>query len=136
MVSRAWISVLVDRRRLDYELAEGGHPHSRPELELRARQLQRPRTRRSVAGAIEGLVHSARGRDVMTAVVLPRRHAVLDAREPLLELAARLRAPAPAAPRGVALAGLLLVHPLSPVNSGRAVRTIEDWVAEAHAALR
>ena len=136
VVSRAWIAVLVARRRLDYELAEGGHPESSPELALRARQLQRPRTRRSLASAIERLVQAARGRDVMSAIVAPRRDEVLGAREPLLELAARLRAPAPAAPRGVALAELLLVHPTSPVHCSHTARTVEDWVAEARAALR
>jgi hypothetical protein len=135
MGAQIWWSVLLDQYALDRDLAEGRRPEAAAELSLRARQLQRRRTRRALAGTIEGLVDAARRPPAMMAGIRPRRSAVLEASGSLLALADRLRSSRPVTPRGVALAGVLLTSPSSPVYSPRAARTIDEWASEALRAL-
>lgn len=135
MVLETWCAVLADRRAIDLELAAGAHPDRRATLALRARQLQRRSTRRSLASALETLVETARQPPVLMAGLRPRNADVEAASHDLLALAERLRAPEPIAPRGAAIAHLLLTSPGGPVYSARAGRTIGNWAAEALAAM-
>jgi len=111
------VEILLHRRRLDRQLAEGVDPADSPALSSRARQLQGARHRRGLANGLQRLVrlaerHAARG--VTTPV---NKDEVLAARAALLELVERLRAPGPVEPRGVAMVRRLLGENGSPIYS-------------------
>jgi hypothetical protein len=115
------------RRRLDDALAGGADPWSSPDLMLRASQLSSPAVRRETAATLEQLVGLAeRNRPVMPRSQ-PRAFApclrircgvVLEHRDTLLALAARLREPAPVSVAVVATLAWLVRDESSPAYAG------------------
>jgi hypothetical protein len=97
-ISTAW-----HRRALTRSLADGLDPIAHPELALRATQLTSRRNRTTLAQTLRRTIAEAhRPARTRSNVVLIRRGPVLDAEDVLLALAARLNAPAPVSPQGMA----------------------------------
>jgi hypothetical protein len=131
------LRVYLTRGRLDRRIAAGRPCESTAALALRARQLSHPRTLRQVADQLRGIVdyvdrHGSR-RTVSAVVV--ERAAVRAGREAILGLAERLERAAPATPRGVALAQVLLTDGLSPLFNGHCERTVTQTIWEVQDAL-
>jgi hypothetical protein len=129
--------VYLTRGALDRRIAAGRPCESTAALALRARQLSHPRTLRQVAGQLRGIVdyvdrHGSR-RTVSAVVV--ERAAVRAGRQAILGLAERLEAAAPANPRGVALAQVLLTDGLSPLFNRHCERTVTEAIWEVQNAL-
>ena len=115
------------RRRLDVALAAGADPWSAAELMLRASQLSSLQARQETAAALEDLVIFAQhNRAVMPSsqnrplspCLRIRCAAVLEQRDTLLELAARLREPAPVSVAVLATLAWLARDESSPVYVG------------------
>jgi hypothetical protein len=111
-ISRAVVRlhVATGHDALDAQLAAGASRLSRPELALRAAQLERPQQRRALARTLRLVVSEARGaRPPLCAspVVVAPEGVRAHARE-LLALADRLEAPGPARARGVAIVRQLI----------------------------
>ncbi len=87
------VRTAIGREALDTALVQGADRASRPELALRAAQLERPEHRRALSGAVRRLVSQDCGRN---------------SRGELLALADRLDSPKPAAAAGIAIAGRLV----------------------------
>ena len=107
-------------RRLDADLARGRSPWSDPALTARAARLTSREERRRLATSIIGLVRLAEFRRVPSPRLSIRHAAVLDEREALLSLAARLDADAPVPVDVVAQLSLLARDDASPVFDGGA----------------
>jgi hypothetical protein len=106
----------VHADRLDQDLAAGLCPDSDLVLSVRAHRLIGLDSRRAIADAIGSLVRTAQEpRDSLSRRTPLCRHKILQAAEPLHELACRLSAPGPANARGVAQARLLLTNGAGPL---------------------
>ncbi|HXD57915.1 MAG TPA: hypothetical protein VN606_08350 [Thermoleophilaceae bacterium] len=112
---RLRVHVFLNRWSLDHRLALGERPDFDPALALRAQQLMRDKTRRSLARLLR--------RDIRLAFEPCRwgssspldRHAVADA-APLIDgIARRLTAPTPVGVRGIALISDMLGDGASPL---------------------
>jgi hypothetical protein len=120
--------------QLDRLLAAGEPPEVSPAMELRARDLIGPRTRRRMGRALQQV---ARQGDRKPSVVRAptSRGAVAEAREELGLLAARLLAPAPVEARGVAQVRLLLSDGAGPLYWARRSGELRRRINEAREAL-
>lgn len=117
----------VRRRRLDAALAAGADPWSAADLMLRASRLSSLRRRRETAAALEKLVIFAEHNRavlpgsqnrVLSPCLRIRCGVVVEQRDTLLELAARLREPAPVSVAVVATLAWLAQNESSPVFIG------------------
>jgi hypothetical protein len=111
---RAW----TRRSRLDAMLAEGCDPWGSAQLTWRAAQLSSLGRRRKLASGLEDVVADAERGGTASAGLRIRRREVLQQREPLMGLAARLRAPAPVPVAVVARLAELLCSGSSPIYVG------------------
>lgn len=108
------LRVAAHHAALDSELARGSDPAGRPELAMRAAQLQRPRHRRVLARTLRRVVDEAIGPRPpirATAVVIARAQ-VLAAADDVLALADRLDGTQPAHVTGLAIAQRLITDAL------------------------
>ena len=123
------------RTRLDAALADGAAPTDEPALALRAEQLTRMPTRRSIANALQNLLEAAEAPAEAWGMDGPRPPlkggAVIDAREELLTLSDRLRAPGAIRPQGAALAALMVFDSASPVYATRTGTSVAHWAETA-----
>jgi hypothetical protein len=104
------LRVAVRHDSLDSALARGADPASRPQLAMRAAQLERPRHRRTLARTLRRVVDESTGPRPAarpTAVVIARKQILAHAND-VLELAVRLDCPHPAHPTGIAIAQRLV----------------------------
>jgi hypothetical protein len=117
----------LGRRRLDAALAAGADPWSASELMLRAARLSSFSGRLEIAAALETLVSFAEHNQAALPSSQPRPLApclrirsgvVLEQRDRLLELAARLREPEPVGVAVVATLAWLVRDESSPVFAG------------------
>jgi hypothetical protein len=109
--------------RLVRDLAAGADPEGSARLRACAARLTSRRTRERLARSINGAIETAdKPAPRLTAAVPPARDEVLAASHELRALAHRLCAPAPAAPRGVALVELLLRDGASALYLGGGLR--------------
>lgn len=115
---RAGIRARLRRAQLDLALARGADPWSAAELMVRASRLGSLSERRRLADGLLTLVSLAEHQRRSSRYVGVRRQAVLEQRESLLALAARLAEPAPVDVPVVAQIAMLLSDPLSPVYEG------------------
>jgi hypothetical protein len=115
------LRVALRHGSLDSALARGADPGSRPELAVRATQLERPRHRRTLARTLRRAVGEATGPRPAArpaAVVIARKEILAHASD-LLELAVRLDCPFPADPAGIAIAHRLVTDAVaSPLYAG------------------
>ena len=111
-------------RRLDADLSRGVSPWRDPALTARAARLCSGAERRRIAASIIALVRLAELRRAPSPRLSIRHGAVLDERQALLALAARLCADEPVPVDVVARLSLLLRHDASPVFDGGA--PVED----------
>ena len=105
-------------RKLDAQLAAGRSPWSSSGLTRRAAVLASLEERRRIAGSIVGLVRLAEFGRSASPYLRVRRAAVLDHRDALLGLAARLHAEEPVEVATVAQLALLVRDEGSPVFEG------------------
>jgi hypothetical protein len=117
----------VRRQGLDAALAGGADPWSAADLMLRASQLSSLAGRQETAAALEKLVSFAEHNRAVVPSSQPRALSpclrircgvVLEQRDTLLELAARLREPAPVSVTVVATLAWLVKDESSPVYVG------------------
>ena len=117
----------VRRRRLDAALARGADPWSSAELMVRAARLSSLAGRQETAAALEKLVLFAEHNRTVMPCSQPRPLSpclrircgvVREQRDTLLELAARLRQPAPVSVTVVATLARLVKDESSPVYVG------------------
>jgi len=104
------LRVAVRHDSLDSALARGADPASRPQLAMRAAQLERPRHRSTLARTLRRVVDEAtepRPAARATAVVIARKQILAHAND-VLNLAVRLDCPHPAHPTGIAIAQRLV----------------------------
>ena len=134
------LRVYLARGRLDRQLAAAHSFDSDEALALRAHQLTREATRRSLAESLRSAVAQAdriAPHRALSAAVI-RRDAVRADREMLLGLAERLETGAPVSARGVALTRVLLTDgcwsPLSNPHSELTVAEAVWCIADALAA--
>ena len=106
------------RPRLDTALAAGADPWSAADLMPRASRLSSLRGRRDIADALDDLVLLAEQNRAVSPYLRIRREVVLAERDTLLELAARLREPAPVGVAVVATLAWLALDDSSPVYVG------------------
>ena len=117
-VSQTRLRMLVRMRAadLDAALARGASPDSSPTLSLRAHQLIGSTVRRRLSREIRSLlVRAGRPLHPMHSTVPICRDKIIDAREPLRELADRLITPGPVDARGIAQLKRLLRDGDGPV---------------------
>lgn len=115
---------------LDAELAAGA-PVSTDRLRaVRAAMLIAPRLRRQLADGWQLVMQPRRE------IVSVRRSEVLAAQDEILELAAALRSAGPVAPRGVAIANLLLTDGTGPLYAPRPGVDLRDQLRIAIRHLR
>jgi hypothetical protein len=107
--------VATHRHALDAALAGGSDRSGRPELAMRAAQLERTRHRRSLAWTLRGFVDEACGpRPPALATAIVISHAQIRAHaDSVLALAARLDSPQPASAAGIAIAQRLVTDALA-----------------------
>jgi hypothetical protein len=129
-------SVLARRRDLDQQLAAGSDPRCSPALELRAAQLCGMRARRGIARRLRGMIDASHSgsRDHLTRGRMARSEIRAEA-DVLTDLAARLEAPRPVNPMGVALAYALVSDANSPLKVGSEPGTLHAVVGLATVAL-
>ena len=108
----------VHRRALDDRLAAGANPWSTPELHLRACVLTSGEERRRIGAALEGLVGLAGRRRPISPYLSIRHGVVLEHRDELVALAARLHAQEPVDVAVVAQLARLVWRDRSPVYVG------------------
>jgi hypothetical protein len=130
------LRVRIRRRVLDREIAAGLQPESDAARALRAGQLTSPHERCCVAAGLANILEAADERHADPGSLLRLNHAqVLAARLEILALIEALRSDRAVAPRGVALARLLIDAPGSPLLRPQTCRTVRQAVSEAIAAL-
>lgn len=135
--SAAVLQALVRRERLDRELARGTHPARSAALEVRARQLGSPRSRRSLAVALEDAVAIARGaRRASSAMPRLAQAEIRTAAPEMLELARELRTAPEVAAEGVARARLLVTDGLGPLYVCERPGELAEHTREALRAIR
>lgn len=122
---------------MDREIAAGARVDDVPARALRARQLTGTTSRRELAAALTNILDAAEECRVDRGTRLILEHAaVVDARDMLLELIARLRDSAPLQDRGVALTRVLVYdRRRSPMFSARRDRTLRQALSEIAGAL-
>jgi hypothetical protein len=106
---------------LDSALARGADPASRPQLAMRAAQLELPRHRRVLARTLRRFVDEASGSrpPARAAAVAISRGQILAHASDVLALADRLEGPQPAHAMGIAIAQRLVTDALeSPLYGG------------------
>jgi hypothetical protein len=122
---------------LDRQLADGIASWHSPAHAARALQLTSARTRKALARSLERLVEQAEEppRSARSAVILPCRPQVREARPIILTTALRLRAGAPVAARGMARLKLLLSDGAGPCYASSRpdallieLQTITQWL--------
>jgi hypothetical protein len=131
------LGVYVTHSWLDRRIAAGADCAATAALELRARQLTAPRTRRRLARELRELVeYAARvgSRPTFSAVVVYRR-GVLRGRHALLGLAERLEGETPVSPRGVTHVRRLLTDGLGPLFNPNSEQTVIQAVWNIEDAL-
>jgi hypothetical protein len=133
---RLRLRVLVGRRGLDREIAEGACLDGTPARALRARQLTSASGRHAIAGCLANILDAAEEchTDVGSRLILEHR-AVTACRREITELVDRLRGDSIVDVRGIALARVLTENPTSPLFHRGSGQTLEDAVAEIIAAL-
>jgi hypothetical protein len=131
------VKVFATRAALDRQIAGAHRDERNATLELRARQLIHPRSRRRAARYLRGIVDSAErigSRRALSAVVIDPA-AVTGARRSIVALARRLEGNAPVSPRGVVLARALLTDGRGPLFNPGCGRSVDQAVAEVEDAL-
>jgi hypothetical protein len=106
------LRVLAERAELDTALALGVDPRNRPELALRAAQLERPRHRRALARTMRRIVRDASSRTVPNcALTIPlQRDQIRAGARDLLAAADRIASRQPADASGIAIAQWLITN--------------------------
>jgi hypothetical protein len=129
---QAWLrSAELDRR-----LAEGTNPTTDPLRAMRARKLTSRRYRRGLAVGLRRLVAEACDGPLQRSPGPPlNRHAVVDARDPLLTLSRRLVECENPCPRAVALASYLVCDPDSPAYWNPSGATVAELARTALASI-
>jgi hypothetical protein len=128
--------VVVSRRSVDKELADGGDPVRSPALALRARQLVSEGSRRQLATGLERLVEDAKRVAPARAIAVPvPRHEIVGAQTCLLSIAASLRDDRPVYARGMALLSRRLSDGSGPAYNPHAGDSLREAVAVAAGAL-
>jgi len=132
------LRVATHRNTLDAALAGGTERTRRPELALRADQLERPRHRRSLARTLRAFVDEASGPKPpvrATAIVISRAQIRAHA-DSVLALAARLDSQQPAGAAGIAIAQRLVTDALaSPLYVSRDPKLLKALVDSAIAKM-
>ena len=124
--------------RWDHALARGSAPESSAPLSLHAQVLVSPSCRRRLAASLTRILDDARGDHVPGWNAMgPRRHHahVLDARDEIDTLVARLLAPVPVSGRGVALVRLLLTDGGGPLYRRTSAADLAERLGQAARAL-
>ena len=117
---------------LDHRLAEGADPDSDRLLTLRAARLVTPPARARVATGLERVVATIdKPPTPFSAAVPVRRRPLRGARRELMSLAGDLRHMPAVRPHGVAMAGLLITDPCSPLYTAT---SSDEVVSAVHAA--
>jgi hypothetical protein len=116
LTTRAWAR--LRHAQLDREIAAGADLATSPLLAARAAQLVSPRRRAQIAQGIEHAAHVAEEPQSLFHTV-PRREAIRDNRDQLIELARLLRADGGAYARGIALLELVLTDGTGPAYTER-----------------
>jgi hypothetical protein len=134
MITRR-LRLIIARRRLDRELADGLAANSSDIHQLRASQLMDPRTRRRLARSLRRAVAEAERvpRPGFGAAVPVLRREVSTCREALIGLSERLERPGPVNPRAVARTLVLLTDGLGPLYNRDSKRSLTDfvwWIAD------
>lgn len=130
------LRVLVRRGELDRWLARGVDPRSDPALQLRARQLCRAGSRRSIAARLRRLIDAAHDGPVDAfGVGRIAQSEILAEADALTDLAIRLVATRAVNPMGVALAQVLVSDADSPLRVGAEPGTLYTVVRLATAAM-
>jgi hypothetical protein len=129
------VRVLLRRRRLDRELADGCAGDASDERAWRAGDLAGPATRRQLACSLRRVVADAeRPRAALLSHAVPvHRQAVVAWREAVLGVAERLERPGPVNACGVARVVVLLTDGTGPLynrSSGRSISDAVWWVAD------
>ena len=131
------LRVSIRRRRLDALIAQGWVPAVDPALELRARQVQRPAVRATLARALRRAMRAVdeRQRDGWLGSRVPV--AARPVRECMPELSdlARALTDVRAGVQGVAIVSMLVTDGASPLYGNAAPDRLRDAVLAAHAAL-
>lgn len=130
------LKVAIRRDALDQALAQGADADARPELALRATQLQRLRHRRTLARTLRRVVAEACGPrpPVRATAVIIARSQIRAQRDELLVLAERLESPQPTRPTGVAVVQQLITDAIrSPLYVESDPRTLHDLARHAGA---
>jgi hypothetical protein len=137
-----WLLAHLRALWLDRHLAAGVVPWHSKLHAARSLQLTSDRSRRALARSLEHLIeHAEMSRSQLgrTAVVIPCREQVREARPVILAIAARLRASAPVDARGMAWLRLVLTDGTGPcyTPSGRPdalaveLQTVDRWLDAA-----
>ena len=130
------LRVRIRRHVLDREIGSGLEPESDVARALRAQQLTSPAERCCVAAALANILEAADERHADPASLLKLNHAeVLAARYEIIALIEALRGDRPLAPRGVALARLLVNASGSPLLCPQRGRSVREAVSQAIGAL-
>ena len=132
------VRTAVHRVKLTQALAEGADPRSSDELALRARQLTRPRQRKTIASGLRAVTADAYNPPRTRArVALVDRHAVLDAEPLIAEMIKRLVGPEPVEAEGMAMIERLLTNAdgHSPLYNASEPGTLRRTILVAIAAL-
>lgn len=130
------LRVRIRRHVLDREIGSGLQPGSDAARALRARQLTSPAERCCVAAALASVLEAADERHADPASLLRLNHAeVLAARHEIVALIEALRGDRAVAPRGVALARLLVDGSGSPLLCPQRGRSVRQAVSQAIGAL-
>jgi hypothetical protein len=130
---RLQVHAWLRRAELDRRLAEGTNPTTDPLRAMRARQLERQRSRRALSAGLRRLVAEGCATGPSRPIVVPplNREAVREAREPLLSLARKLVESEHPCPRAVALASYLVCDPQSPAYCEPTRVTVADLASAA-----
>jgi hypothetical protein len=125
------------RGSLTRSLAEGVDPADHPELALRVTQLTSRRNRTALARTLRRVIAEAHRPAMARAnVILIRRGPVLEAEDLLRAMAARLDAPAPVSPHGMArLERILTNADNSPLYNPSQPRALHRQLAGALRAM-
>jgi hypothetical protein len=132
-----WMQVWLRRAELDRRLAEGTNPTTDRLRAVRARQLTSRRYRRALAVGLRRLVAEACDPAPLQRSPGPplNRHAVVDARDPLLSLSRRLVECENPCPRAVALASYLVCDPDGPAYWSATGATVAELARTALAVI-
>lgn len=129
--------VLLSRRALTHQLADGADPHGTHELAWRTQQLLSERHRGVLASSLERVVRTAEERPrPHGAAVSIRRQEILGQREQMRWIARQLRdSEREVGVRGVALVERMLTEGDSPLYSAYAEESLASTLDQARVAL-